>query len=850
MREREIFTEALNRPGQAERSGYLEEACGGDPALRSRIEKLLSLHDSDSPLLGLKPTDILRGLTEPTNQTKTASNRAALSDVEAKSGTVIDHRYKLIEKIGEGGVGEVWVAGQTMPMQRRVALKLIRAGMDSRMVMARFEQERQVLSLMDHPNIANALDGGITSAGQPYLVMELVNGLPLMKFCEEAKLSPRARLDLFVLICHAVQHAHQKGIIHRDLKPANILVSWVDGRPAPKIIDFGISKVMRGNGEESFPATQAGLVIGTLEYMSPEQTKFSGHNIDTRTDIYALGVILYELLTGTRPIEPEVIRNSGMAEIVRMIQETVPAKPSSRVLTETAFSSDVFGKLEKKKLAALLRGELDWVVMKCLEKDRERRYDTANSLARDIENYLSDRPVEARPPSASYLLRKFYRRNKLPFLGFALALLALVGGVIGTSIGLIREEKARIAELAASEKAQRRLEKSRKANEILASIFEKTNPRDFANGGRPLQELMAERLGQAVDELDSLSDEDPKEAVVLQYRLGTSLIGLEDYNKAIKILEKSLATLKSLDEPDSELTIEMTRQLAEAYLRSGKRDVALGHLEHALLLSRTRFGVDNKTTLALMGELGNCYLEMRRQKEARLILEEVLGRQKALFGNDYHRDMVMTLSSLSVAVEDDWATTAVLLEEATQVLNKLKTRDVETELNIQQNLGVAYAHLGKLDQSERLLLDTVARNEVRFGRDHSFTLSSNSALAHTYRRQKQYEKARSLFEDLARRSEMKMDRDNPLTLNAIGNLGVTYREMGRFQEAIPFLEEAHKMSVKYPELDFAGKHLYECYRRCGQKEKSAKLAKELGIPPWQGFLNNVGDSFLDRAKPK
>ena len=320
-------------------------------------------------------------------------------DTTALPSVLIAGRYTLQQKIGEGGMGEVWVAKQSEPVKRKVALKLIKPGMDSRAVLQRFEQERQALAMMDHPNIAKVLDAGMTPNGQPFFVMELVNGLPLDKFCDEMKLTTRERLELFVPICQAVQHAHQKGIVHRDLKPANILVTMIDAKPVPKVIDFGVAKATAGRLTDESMSTQFGSVVGTLEYMSPEQAGFSGEDIDTRADIYSLGVILYELLTGLRPIDAKRLKNAALTEMIRIIREEEPSKPSTRLSTDESLPSlAALRHTEPRKLMALLRGELDWVVMKCLEKHRERRYETASGLARDIQRYLADEAVEARPP--------------------------------------------------------------------------------------------------------------------------------------------------------------------------------------------------------------------------------------------------------------------------------------------------------------------------------------------------------------------------------------------------------------------------------------------------------------------
>ncbi|MEM8669192.1 MAG: serine/threonine-protein kinase [Planctomycetota bacterium] len=385
----------------------------------------------------------------------------SISDESKGVGTKIG-RYELVEQIGEGGMGTVWVARQTEPVKRRVALKLIKAGMDSKAVLARFEQERQTLALMEHPNIARVLDGGLTPSGQPYFVMELVNGQPLDKYCDGAKLSLPDRLQLFAPICRAVQHAHQKGIVHRDLKPTNILVTVIDGKPIPKVIDFGLAKAY-GNSMSDDTMTQLGAVVGTLGYMSPEQASVSGVDIDTRADIYSLGVILYELLTGVRPIDQGRLKKAALAEMCRIIREEEPFKPSARLSSSDSLPSvAALRQTDPNRLMNALRGELDWVVMKCLEKERDRRYETATELSRDILRYLNDEPVEARPPSKSYRLKKFLQRNKGPVIAACLLLVSLLAGMAGTAWGMFeanRQAEHAIAQAEAATEARKSSER-------------------------------------------------------------------------------------------------------------------------------------------------------------------------------------------------------------------------------------------------------------------------------------------------------------------------------------------------------------------------------------------------------
>ena len=352
--------------------------------------------------------------------------------------------YKLLQQIGEGGMGVVYMAEQNEPVRRKVALKIIKPGMDSKQVIARFEAEQQALALMDHPNIAKVLDAGTTDSGRPYFVMELVKGQPITEYCDQHRLTPRERLELFVPVCQAIQHAHQKGIIHRDIKPSNILVAEYDEQAVPKVIDFGVAKAINQPLTEKTMFTAFGQIVGTLEYMSPEQAKVNQLDIDTRTDVYSLGVLLYELLTGTTPFDKQRLRAAAWDEMLRIIREEEPPKPSTRLSDsqQSVPSISADRHTEPAKLTKLVRGELDWIVMKALEKDRARRYDTASALAADIGHYLQDEPVVACPPSAAYRFRKFARRNKVALAVAGLILLFLI--LLGSGIGwTIRDREAR-----------------------------------------------------------------------------------------------------------------------------------------------------------------------------------------------------------------------------------------------------------------------------------------------------------------------------------------------------------------------------------------------------------------------
>jgi serine/threonine-protein kinase len=416
QRARDIFVNAVGKVPREEWDVYVAKACEGDPALLARVQQLLQAHIEAGSI-----------------SEASAPQADALPDgrpVREGAGSVIGP-YKLLEQIGEGGFGVVFMADQQHPVRRKVALKVIKPGMDTRQVIARFEAERQALALMDHPNIAHVLDAGETDSGLPYFVMELVRGIPITEFCDQNLLTPIERLELFIAVCQAVQHAHQKGIIHRDLKPANVLVTLHDGTPVPKVIDFGIAKATGQQLTEKTLFTNFAQMIGTPLYMSPDQAALSGLDVDTRSDVYSLGVLLYELLTGTTPFDKERLRTAAYDEIRRIIREEEPPRPSKRLSTlgATLTAVSAHRKTDPKRLGQLVRGELDWIVMKALEKDRRRRYETASAMAADVQRYLRDEPVSACPPSAAYRFRKFAQRNRAGLvvavgLFFMLAVLA------------------------------------------------------------------------------------------------------------------------------------------------------------------------------------------------------------------------------------------------------------------------------------------------------------------------------------------------------------------------------------------------------------------------------------------
>lgn len=472
MNEREIFTAALNHTDPDQRATFLDAACGADAALRERVEALLVHHAQLGSFMASSPT-------------------TSLDDSIAERPGAQIGPYRLLQQVGEGGFGVVFMAEQQSPVRRKVALKVIKPGMDTRQVIARFEAERQALAVMDHPNIARVLDAGATPTCRPYFVMELVRGTPITQYCDENSLDIRERLALFATVCQAIQHAHTKGIIHRDIKPTNVLVTRQDGHPMVKVIDFGIAKAMGQQLTEKTLFTDFTQMIGTPLYMSPEQAELSSIDVDTRSDIYSLGVLLYELLTGSTPVSKEQLKQAAFDEIRRIICEDEPPKPSTRISSaEAAPSIAAHRHTEPAKLARLVRGELDWIVMKALDKNRSRRYETATGFAADIYRYLNDEPVLACPPSAAYRFRKFARRHKggvaLAGATAVIVLLALVGLAI-SNVLITREKNLKVAAL-----------RQAKINEQAAKAQEKIAEENAAKAQQQEQIALAnERTAQA-----------------------------------------------------------------------------------------------------------------------------------------------------------------------------------------------------------------------------------------------------------------------------------------------------------------------------------------------------------------
>jgi eukaryotic-like serine/threonine-protein kinase len=818
MNEEEIFHQALARTSPAERAAYLEQACAGGPALRAGVEALLRANVGAS------------GFLDPPAPALVAT--AEEQPLSERPGALIGP-YKLIEQIGEGGMGTVWMAQQQEPVRRLVALKLIKAGLDSRQVVARFEAERQALALMDHPNIARVLDAGTTtgapggvSPGRPYFVMDLVKGVPITRFCDAHRLTPRQRLELFLPVCAAVQHAHTKGIIHRDLKPSNVLVALYDGRPVPKVIDFGVAKAAGQPLTDKTLVTGFGAIVGTLEYMSPEQAEINQLDIDTRSDIYALGVLLYELLTGSPPFAKKDLEAAGLLETLRVIREQEPTRPSKRLSTAEGLPTLAANRgTEPAKLTKLVRGELDWIVMKALEKDRGRRYETANSFALDVQRYLADEPVLACPPSAAYRLRKLVRRNRGVVTAASLVAVALLAGIVGTTVGLLQAQQRAEGERRAKESAQKRLAQIENGIGILGSIFEDLDPNAEEKEGRPLRAILGARLHQAAAELEGEAVGDPLVVARLQDRLGQSYLGLGDGTAAEALFTKAVTTRQAYLGTDDSLTLASKHNLALAYEAAGKRDEAIKLFEQVRATRVKVLGADHLDTLSTVNELATVYWHAGKPTEAIPLLEQVRdGRVKQL-GED-HDHTLTTLQTLAGAylTAQKHPEAIALAEEVWNARVKKHGDDHPQAIEAMGNL--AYVYQGSYKMKQALALFEQARDKTvpKLGSYHPLTLKILHNLARMYRVYGRTPEAIALFEQVREREMMILGGYHPATLVTLLDLAVAYRDAGQLDKALPLAQQA---AAGIEKLEFAHgeswrfiSNLCDVHERLGQYDQA------------------------------
>jgi non-specific serine/threonine protein kinase/serine/threonine-protein kinase len=802
MREESLFIAALGKENPTERVAFLDQECAGDPALRERIDKLLVSHEQTGNPLDAPPPV------------------ATVDDPLREGPGMVIGPYKLIEEIGEGGMGTVWMAQQTAPIRRLVAVKVIKPGMDSKQVLARFEAERQALALMDHPNIAKVLDAGYTGVspqesgvnkardaasltpnpclltrglGRPFFVMELVKGVPLTKYCDEHRLTPKQRLELFVPVCMAIQHAHQKGVIHRDIKPSNVLVAQYDGTPVPKVIDFGIAKATGQQLTERTLVTGFGAVVGTLEYMSPEQAELNQLDIDTRGDIYSLGVLLYELLTGSTPLDRKRLKQAALLEVLRVIREEEPPQPSTRLSTTDELPSVAANRgLEPKKLSRLVRGELDWIVMKALEKDRNRRYETANGLAADVLRYLANEPVHAGPASAGYRVRKFVRRHRGAALTAGMLLAVLLAGVAISTWQAIRATRSEAAE-------RRSAEIARAINRyLIEDLFDAATPEEAQ--GRKI--TVEEVLDRASVKVDTAFPDQPEVEAGVRLAIGQLYLSLSLYGKAEPHLGSALKLRIVHLGADHIDTLEAMQQVGWLCAKQGKLDEAEHHHRQALDGFRRVAGKEHRSTMQQMFSVAWVVAERHQYDKAERLLRDCLEMQHRVLGEG-DPDTLETMGTLSAVMihQAKWKDAEPLARQCLDIMLRVLGENKPSTLYARRTVILVLREKGKWLEAQRLGRENVAAARRIFPPLHRETLLILEDLGSLDWRLARFLDAENELRESRDGWRQLMGADQRQTLAMSGRLAMALLDCGQLEEADREAREALEMCrrVKGPQ---------------------------------------------------
>jgi serine/threonine protein kinase/tetratricopeptide (TPR) repeat protein len=803
----EVFLEAIELPAH-ERAVFLQRAYAGDEELRQRVAALLAAHDRVGDFL---EEPLQKATPEPRPE----------APIGERPGDRIG-RYKLLQQIGEGGWGVVYMAEQEEPVRRRVALKIIKQGMDTKSVIARFEAERQALALMDHPNIAKVFDAGATESGRPFFVMELVRGVKITEFCDQNSLSTRERLELFVQVCRAVQHAHQKGIIHRDIKPSNILVTTnFEGAALPVVIDFGIAKAtsnQRLTNKTLFTAFD--MLIGTPAYMSPEQAAFTNFDVDTRTDIYSLGVLLYELLTGSTPFDVAELMKTGLDEVRRVIREQEPVRPSTRLsrmaqkdLTNVAQNRNS----EPPLLIRSVKGDLDWIAMKALEKDRTRRYETATGLAIDIQRFLANETVSARPPSTLYKFGKVVSRNKLLFSGICVIALLLILGLAVDSVSLSKERQARReadaalrqseADKAKERQARREADaalqqaeadkekfkteaaKSEQVTQFLEDMLQGVGP-SYAHGRDTA--MLKEILDRTAQRVSTEMTNQPEIQIKLRTLIGRIYLEIGEYRLAAEIQRETITLDRTQSGAESAEVATALNDLGLSYARDVRPAAAVAAHEEALAIRQRIFGNDNTNVAESLNNLGEMYTQEGRNEEAEPLIRQALAIREKWFGTN-SLETAPSLRSLCIILGDkgQWADAEAMAREVLAIRRvKIGPEDplVATSLG---DLAWTEGGLGRLDEAESLEREALAMRRKLLGETHQDVAKSLYMVGDRLRQRGKYDDALTyLNEALAMQLELH-GLNHPNTLDTLHSLGLTFEAEGKFAEA----ETAYRKAV-------------------------------------------------------
>ena len=690
--------------------------------------------------------------------------------------------YRVLQLVATGGMGEVYEADQLRPIRRRVALKVVKLGMDTREVVARFESERQALALMNHPNIANVFDAGATEKGRPFFAMEFVQGEPITDYCDRYQLTTRQRLELFLDVCSGVQHAHQKGIIHRDLKPSNVLVALHDDRPVAKIIDFGVAKATSQRLTDKTMVTSLGVMIGTPEYMSPEQAELTGLDIDTRSDVYALGMLLYELMAGALPFDAKELRRAGFAELQRHIRESEAPRPSTRLtgLGDTARSIARSRGVDLPVLTRELRGDLDWIILKALEKNRTRRYATENALALDIKRHLDNEPVLACPPSTAYRARKFIRRHRAGVAVAALLTVVLLAGIVGTTIGLVRAVRA---ERHAFEEARA----ARQVSDFLVDLFRVSDP-ETTRGAEITARAILDNGARRLE--TGLADQPTTQARMIG-TIGTVYQNLGLYDEARPLLERALE-LRESHLPEGSLEIaDSLLSLGELQRLAGEYDEAERLAERALAMRRAKLGDGHPGVAEASASLAWALARQEKDDQAAALFEQALAIREDALEPD-HPDIAESLKDMGIFSwrQGDFAKAEPLLEKALSIFERTLGADDYRVRDTLNDLAILYWTKARYAEAQALYERSLVIKERVLGPDHPEVATTLNNLALLYDAQDLPQRAQPLLERAHTINEASLGPDHDKTAMTLGNLAWIHYRNGDHDGALPLYEQA------------------------------------------------------------